>query len=79
VVDESLAILSSGGRAIQPGTRLTLSYTEQDDTLQFTIDSPQAIDRNVFSADNDDLAVTILRNFCSDIIIDGNTLRMIVQ
>ena len=79
VVDESLAILSSEGRHIQPGTRLTLSYTEQDDTLQLTLSCPQAIDQDLFSADSDDLALTILRNFCRDISIDGNTLRMIVK
>ena len=79
VVDESLAILGSDGKIIQPGTRLTLSYTEQDETLQFTINCPQAIDRDVFLADSDDLALTILRNFCRDISVDGNMLRMIVK
>ena len=75
----SLTILGSSGKAIQPGTRLTLSYTEQDDTLQFTVNSPQAINRDVFQADNDNLALTILRNFCRDISIDGNMLRITVR
>ena len=79
VIDESLAILGSGGTAIQPGTRLTLSYTEQDDTLQFTINCPQEVDQNLISAESDDLALIILRNFCQDISIDGNIIRMIVK
>ena len=79
VIDESLAILGSGGTAIQPGTRLTLSYTEQDDTLQFTINCPQEVDQNLISAESDDLALIILRNFCQDISIDGNVIRMIVK
>ena len=79
VVDESLAILGADGKTIQPGTRLVLSYTEKDESLQFSIHCPQAIDRDIFLADNDDLALTILRNFCRDISIDGNMLRMIVK
>ena len=79
VIDESLSILGSGEKAIQPDTRLTLSYTEQDDTLQFTVNCPQAINSDVFQADDDDLALTILRNYCRDISIDGNMLRMIIK
>ena len=79
VIDESLAILGSGGTAIQPGTRLTLSYTEQNDTLQLTINCPQEVDQDLISAESDDLALIILRNFCQDISIDGNTIRMIVK
>jgi len=79
VVDESLTILQSGGNAIEPGTRLTLSYTEQDDSLLFTINSPQAINRDIFAAESDDIAVTILRNFSRDISIDGNLIRIIVK
>ena len=79
VVDESLSILGSGGKAIQPGTRLTLAYTEQDDTLLLTVNCPLGINSNAFHKDNDDLALTILRNFCRDITIDGNMLRMIVK
>ena len=79
VVDESLTILNSNGRSIKPGTRLTLSYTEKDDTLQLIINSPEAINKDVFDADSDDLAITILRNFCRDISINGNTLCMILK
>jgi len=79
VIDESIAILNSDRKAIQPGTRLTLSYTEKDETLQFTVNCPQNINRDAFFADSDNLALTILRNFCRDISIDGNTLRMIVN
>ena len=79
VIDESLGILGSGGQTILPGTHLTLSYTEQDDTLRLTINCPQEINQDLFSADSDDLALTILRNFCHDISIDGNMIRMIVK
>ena len=79
VVDESLTILNSNGRSIKPGTSLTLSYTEKDDTLQLIINSPEAINKDVFEADSDDLAITILRNFCRDISINGNTLCMILK
>ena len=79
VVDESLSILGSDGRSIQPGTRLTLSYTEKDDTLQLIINCPEAINNDAFSVDSDDLALTILRNFCRDISINNNTIRMIIK
>ena len=79
VVDESLTILNSNGRSIKPGTSLTLSYTEKDDTLQLIINSLEAINKDVFDADSDDLAITILRNFCRDISINGNTLCMILK
>ena len=79
VVDESLTILNSNGRSIKPGTSLTLSYTEKDDTLQLIINSPEAINKDVFEANSDDLAITILRNFCRDISINGNTLCMILK
>ena len=76
VIDESLAILGSGGRVISPNTVLTLAYTERDDSLQLSIKSQQAIGSDAFDAERDDLAVTILRNFCRDITLDGNNLRM---
>ena len=76
VIDESLAILGSGGRVISPNTVLTLAYTERDDSLQLSIKSQQAIGSDAFDAERDDLAVTILRNFCRDITIDGNNLRI---
>ena len=79
VVDESLTILNSNGRSIKPGTSLALSYTEKDDTLQLIINSPEAINKDVFEANSDDLAITILRNFCRDISINGNTLCMILK
>ena len=79
VVEESITILGSDGNAIQPGTHVTLSYTEKDETLQFTVNCPQAINRDVFTADSNHLALTILHNFCRDISIDGNTLSMIVK
>ena len=74
VIDESLAILGA-----IPGMRLTLAYSEQDCKLLFTVNSPQAIAKDVFRADSDDISVTILRNFSSDIQIDGNTLSIMVQ
>ena len=79
VVDESLAILGSNGNTILPDTRLTLSYTEQDGTLLFTVNCPQGINSDAFQADSDDLALTILRNYCRDISIDGNVIRMIIK
>jgi polar amino acid transport system substrate-binding protein len=79
VVDESLAILGSDGKAIPSGTSLTLSYTEQDETLLFTISCPQAINYDVFRADSDDLALTILRNFSRDISIDSNNIRIMIK
>ena len=74
VVDESLAILGTA-----PGMRLTLAYTEQDDTLQFTVNSPQTIDPAVLDRDKNKLATTILRNFSRDIRIDGNTFCVVVS
>ena len=79
VVEESITILGSDGNPIQPGTRLTLSYTEKDETLQFTVNCPQTINRDVFMANSNHLALTILHNFCRDISIDGNTLSMIIK
>jgi polar amino acid transport system substrate-binding protein len=74
IIDESLAILGSVS-----GTRLTLFYTEQDETLLFTINCPQAINPDVFLDDSDNIALTILRNFSSDISIDGNNVRIIIK
>ena len=79
VIDESLAILGSGGRVISPNTVLTLSYTERDDSLQLSIKSQQAIGSDAFDTERDDLAVTILRNFCRDINVDGNNLRIDIK
>lgn len=62
-----------------PGTRLTLSYAEQDDTLLFSVVSPQAIRSDMFQADSDNMAVTILRNYSSDISINGDTLGITIK
>jgi len=69
VIDESLAILGT-----VPGTRLTLSYAEQDDVLQLKVGYPQPVRAELFDAESDDIAVAILRNYGRDISIDGNTL-----
>ena len=74
VVDESLNILNP-----QPGTRLVLSYAEQDDILQFNVTCPQPVSPELFSNDSDDIALTILRNYSSDISVSGNTLNIIVN
>ena len=74
VIDESLTILHA-----EPGTRLTLAYTEQDDTLQFAVSCQQAIDPSVTDNEDNEIAMTILRNFSRDITIDGNTLRISIK
>lgn len=74
VIDESVAKIGTA-----PGTRLTLSYAEQDFTLQFAINSPQPVSPDVFQSDSDDMAVTILRNFSSDIRVDGHTLSIVIK
>lgn len=79
VVDESLSILGSDGSSILPGTRLTLSYTEKDDMLQLIVTCPEAVNKDLFGDHSDDLALTILRNFCRDISINGNTLCMVIK
>lgn len=79
VVDESLAILGADGRAIQPGTRLTLSYTEKDDSLLFTLNCPQAVNCDAFLADSKDVSLTILHHYCRDISVEGNIVHMIVK
>ena len=79
IVDETLTILGIGGKAIQPGTRLTLSYKEKDDSLLFTLNCPQVINRDLFYADRDDVSLTILHHYCQDISVEGNIVRMIVK
>ena len=74
VIEESLAILTTA-----PGTSLTLSYAEQDEMLQLAVNCPQAINSDVFNDDNNDIAVTMLRNFSRDICIEGNTLRINIK
>ena len=79
VIDETMAILSSGdGVAALPGTRLTLSYAEQDDVLQFTVNSPQPVNPELFLNGSDNIAATILRSYSSDISINGNDLRITI-
>ena len=79
IVDETLTILGTGGKNIQPGTRLTLSYKEKDDSLLFTLNCPQVINRDVFYADRDDVSLTILHHYCQDISVEGNIVHMIVK
>ena len=79
VIDETLSLLCSDGLTMLPGTRLTLSYAEQDDTLLFSVVSPQAIRSDMFQADSDNMAVTILRNYSSDISINGDTLGITIK
>jgi polar amino acid transport system substrate-binding protein len=52
---------------------------EQEDTLQFILNSPQAINPEIFQDDSDDLAQTILHNYCRDIEIEGNMLRITIK
>ena len=73
-IDESLAILGTS-----PGTTLTLAYSEQEETLQLSVLCRQNIDAVLFSEQSDDIAVTILRNFCHSISVDGNTLRIVLK
>ena len=73
VIEESLAILGTA-----PGTLLTLTYSEQEETLQLAVSCPQAVNPALFRTDSDDFALTILRNFSRDISVEGNTLRMTI-
>ena len=74
VIDESLAILGSAEPGVGAGTRLTLAYTEQDNTLQLKVKCPKAIDAAAFDAEDNMIAMTMLRNFSSQVSIDGDTL-----
>ena len=73
VIDESLAIFGA-----QPGMQLTLAYTEQDDTLQFSILGPQNFSPEVLHDEENSIALTMLQNFSRDIAIDGNTIRILI-
>ncbi|MBQ4390767.1 MAG: ABC transporter permease subunit [Paludibacteraceae bacterium] len=73
-VDESLAIL---GTAV--GTCLTLSYTEQDDSLLLTVRTPHPIPSDALGIEDNMLAAAILRSVSTDIHIDKNALCMIIQ
>ena len=72
-VDESLAIL---GTAV--GTCLTLSYTEQDDSLLLTVRTPHLIPSDALDIEDNMLAAAILRSVSTDIRIDKNALCMII-
>ena len=78
VLDETFAILGKESYADLPGSRITLSHTEQDGTLKLTFNCAKPISTNKFNLDSDDLAITILRNFCRDIQIDGRVLSMTI-
>ncbi len=73
-VDESLAIL---GTAV--GSCLTLSYTEQDDSLLLTVRTPHLIPSDALDIEDNMLAAAILRSVSTDIHIDKNTLSITVQ
>ena len=73
-VDESLAIL---GTAV--GTCLTLSYTEQDDSLLLTVRTPHLIPSDALDIEDNMLAAAILRSVSTDIHIEKNALCMIIQ
>ena len=73
-VDESLAIL---GTAV--GTCLTLSYTEQDDSLLLTVRTPHLIPSDALDIEDNMLAAAILRSVSTDIHIEKNALIITVQ
>ena len=73
-VDESLAILGTS-----VGTCLTLSYTEQDDSLLLTVRTPHLIPSDALDIEDNMLAAAILRSVSTDIHIDKNTLSITVQ
>ena len=73
VIDELLFILGT-----VPGTRLTLSYTEQNEELSFVVSYPQPIDPAVLSKEENELSVSFLRHFSRNISIEGNTLRLLI-
>jgi polar amino acid transport system substrate-binding protein len=73
VIDELLIIIGTA-----PGTRLTLSYTEQNEELGFAVSCPQPIDPAVLSKAENELSVSFLRHFSRDISIEGNTLRLLI-
>jgi polar amino acid transport system substrate-binding protein len=73
-VDESLAIL---GTAV--GTCLTLSYTEQDDSLLLTVRTPHLIPSDALDIEDNMLAAAILRSVSTDIHIEKNALSITVR
>ena len=73
-VDESLAIL---GTAV--GTCLTLSYTEQDDSLLFTVRTPHLIPPDALDIEDNMLAVAILRSVSTVIRIESNACNIAIR
>ena len=73
-VDESLAILGT-----PVGTCLTLSYTEQDDSLLLTVRTPHLIPSDALDIEDNMLAASILRSVSTDIRIDKNALIITVR
>jgi polar amino acid transport system substrate-binding protein len=47
--------------------------------LQLIVTCPEAVNKDMFGEHSDGLALTILRNFCRDISINGNTIRMVIK
>ena len=89
-VDESLAILGTAYAHAQTtaptnttqwavGSCLTLSYTEQDDSLLLTVRTPHLIPPDALDIEDNMLAAAILRSVSTDIHIDSNALCMIIQ
>ena len=89
-VDESLAILGTAYAHAQTtapanttqwavGTCLTLSYTEQDDSLLLTVRTPHLIPPDALDIEDNMLAAAILRSVSTDIHIDKNALIITVR
>ena len=73
-VDESLAILGT-----PVGTCLTLSYTEQDDSLLLTVRTPQLIPSDALDIEDNMLAVAFLRSVSTDIRIESNACNIAIR
>ncbi|MBQ7648995.1 MAG: amino acid ABC transporter ATP-binding protein [Paludibacteraceae bacterium] len=73
-VDESLAILGT-----PVGTCLTLSYTEQDDSLLLTVRTPHLIPPDALDMEDNMLAVAILRSVSTDIRIESNACTIAIR
>ena len=71
---ESLAILGT-----PVGTCLTLSYTEQDDSLLLTIRTPHLIPSDALDIEDNMIAIAILRSVSRHIHIGSNALTITVQ
>ena len=73
VIEESLAILSP-----PEGTQLSLAYSRADETMTWEVQCPHPIPDGIFEESPDNLAVTILRHFCQELRINGNTVSIMV-